>query len=97
MKGEKLKAMNRWRLNSQNSEVVDKLCCVDIFLENTVMWSKWRTLTKAKGCQAFVIVVKCLSVTRDVNVHTMQSIHDMVCELKIRYEVDEVGRGFSEA
>jgi len=33
-----------------------------------------------------------LSVTPNVNVHTLQSIHDMVCELKIRYEVDG-GRG----
>jgi len=94
MKGEKLKAMDRWRLNSQNSKVVDKLCFVDIFLENTVRWSKWRTLTKAKGCQAFVTVVKCLSVTHNGNVHTLQSIHDMECESKIRYEVDWGGGGF---
>ena len=72
MKGGKLKAMDRWRINSQNSEVVDKLCYIDIFLENTVRWSKQRTLSKGKGCQAFVTVGKCLSVTRNVNVHTLQ-------------------------
>jgi hypothetical protein len=71
MKGEKLKAMDKWRINNQNSEVVDKLCCIDIFLENTVKWSKWRTLSKEKGCQAFVTVVRCLSVTPTVNVHTL--------------------------
>ena len=76
--------MDRWRINSQNSEVVDKLCCIDIFLENTVQWTKWRALAKAKGCQTFVTAGKCLSVTPNVNVHTLQTIHDMVCESKIR-------------
>jgi hypothetical protein len=33
-------------------------------------------------------VVRCLSVTPTVNVHTLWSVHDMVCESKIRYEVD---------
>jgi hypothetical protein len=44
-----------------------------------------------KGCQEFVTVRKCLSVTP--NIHTLQGIDDVVCESQIRCEVERGGGG----
>ena len=45
-KGGKLKATERWKVNGQNIEVVDKFNYLGVTLDSTGSWNKQKTLAK---------------------------------------------------
>ena len=45
-KGEKLKAIEKQRMNGQNTEVVDKFNYLVVMLESIAHWNKQKTLAK---------------------------------------------------
>jgi hypothetical protein len=57
-KGGKLKATERWKINGQNTEVVDKFNYEGVKVESTGCWNKQKTLAKTKGYEALLAIQK---------------------------------------
>ena len=54
-----------------------------------------KPLVTAKGYHSLLVVDKCVSVTPNIKIHTLESIYDIICGSEIRYEVEIWG--FNEA
>jgi hypothetical protein len=90
-KGGKLKATERWKVNGQNIEVVDKFNYLGVTLDSTGSWNKQKTLAKMKGHQALRATDKCTAVTPDIKVQMLENMYEMVCESKIMYGIEVWG------
>jgi hypothetical protein len=60
-KGGKLKESERWRVNGQNIEVVDKLNYLGLTLDNTGDWDKQKILAEVKEYPVLRAIDKCIS------------------------------------
>jgi len=81
--GGKLKGNGRWRMNGQKIEVVDEFSYLGVTLESTGWLNKQKMLDKTKGYHGLIAIDKCISVNPNVNVQTLETIYEMVCESKI--------------
>jgi hypothetical protein len=61
------KATETWRINGQNTEVVDKCNYLSMMLESTGGWHKQKILPKTIGYQVLVAIEKCILVTPNIN------------------------------
>jgi hypothetical protein len=77
-KGGKLKATERWKVNGQNIEVVDKFNYLGVTLDSTGSWNKQKTLAKMKGYQALKATDKSIAVTPDIKVQMLENVYEMV-------------------
>jgi len=48
-------------------------------------------LVTAKGCHSLLVIDKCILLTHNIKVHTLESIYDMMCGSEIRYGVEKYG------
>jgi hypothetical protein len=87
-KRRKLKVAEKWRMNGQNIEVVDKFNY--LVFKSTGGCNKQKMMVKTKGYEALIAIDKCLSVTPSVKVHMLENIYEMVCESKIMYRIGSV-------
>ena len=87
-KGGKLKVNERWKVNGQNIEVVDKFNYLGVTLDSTGSWNTQKTLAKMKAYQALRATGKCIAVTPDIKVQMLENIYEMVCESKIMYGIE---------
>jgi hypothetical protein len=76
-KGGKLKNTERWKMGGQNIEIVNKIKCLGITLENTGEWRNQKASIKAKGNNALTATDKCLATTPNMKVRTLENIYEI--------------------
>jgi hypothetical protein len=79
----KLKETERWKVNGQNIEVVDKFNYLGVTTDSTGSWNKQKTSAEIKGYQALGAIDKCRAVIPNVKVQMLENIYEMVCETKL--------------
>jgi hypothetical protein len=72
MEGGKLKATERWKMNGQSTEVVNKFNYKQAMFESIGGWNKHKTLAQSKGYHAPIATDKCISVTSNKRVEFLQ-------------------------
>jgi len=75
MKGGRLKATERCKMNGQRTEVVNKFNYQQVMLESIGGWNKHKTPAQSKGYHAFIATDKCISVTPDTRVEFLENTH----------------------
>jgi hypothetical protein len=73
-KGDKLKATDRWKVNGQNIEAVDKFSYLGVTLDNIGSWNKQKTLAKMKEYQALRVIDKCILITSNIKVQVLENV-----------------------
>jgi hypothetical protein len=49
-------------------------------------------LVTAKGYHSLLVIDKCVLITPNIKVHTLESVYDMMYGSEIRYGVEKYGR-----
>jgi hypothetical protein len=70
-KGGEIQATERWRVNGQHIEVVNKFNYLGVTLGSSGSWNK----QKKFWLQALVVIDKCPSVTPNIKVQILENIY----------------------
>jgi hypothetical protein len=87
-KGGKLKNTERWSMDGQNIEIIDKFKDLGITLKNIGGWRNQKVPIKAKVNQVLTAIDKYLATTPDMKVSTLENIYETLCESRIMYGVE---------